>query len=163
MHGVEDDASIGALSAGMGRVIGAAREMLHVDGLGLLLMDESQRVRAVAADGPMSAALESAQEELGVGPGIDALSTGEPVAVTDLPAADCYGKLWCALEGTGVRAILSVPIRVSGRVTGNLNALDAEPHRWSAEEVTATRAFAEVVSTLLGLGSVMLTGPVAQE
>jgi GAF domain-containing protein len=159
MHGVENDASIGVLTAGMSRVIGAARQMLHVDGLGVLLVDESQHVRAVAADGPLSAALESAQEELGVGPGIDVLSTGQPVAVTDLPEVHRYGKLWCALEGTGVRAILSVPIRVSGRVTGNLSALDAEPHTWSAEELTAARAFADVVSTLLGLGSVMFTGP----
>lgn len=163
MGGVRSDASIGALSLGMSQVIGTVREMLHVDGVGVLLLDDDRQIRAVAAAGPMSAALESAQQELGIGPGVDVLLTGDPVAVSDLPAAARYAQLWGALEGTGVRSVLSVPIEVSGQVTGNLNALEAEPHVWSDAEVAAARAFADVVSTLLALGSLMFSGEAPRE
>ena len=148
--------SIGVIAEQMSHVVGAARVMLHVDGLGVLLVDDEAVARPVASAGSLAAAVETAQRDVEVGPGVDVLLTGRPVAVRDLPDESAYSTLWDAVEATGLRAVLSVPIQVRGEVAGNLNALDAQPHAWTDTEISAASAFADVVGTLLGVGSLML-------
>jgi GAF domain-containing protein len=140
----------------MGEVVRAAKDVLQVDGVGVLLLDDHARLRAVAATGPTSVALEEAQESLGLGPGIDTLRSGRPVAVPDLPSVGAYLPLARELAGRQVRAVLSLPIEVSGAIIGNLNALEGEPHLWAPDEIAAGQAFADLVATLLRLGSILV-------
>jgi len=130
-------------------VVGAAAELLGVDCVGVLLLDDLDRIRTVAASGPAAAALEAAQEHLQAGPGVDVLTEGRVLRVDDLAAAPGYGVLWSQLSGAGVRGVLSAPVVVRGEVVGNLNAVTAQRHHWSAAESLAAEAFASLIGQLL--------------
>ncbi len=134
------------------RVVAAADDVLGVDGVGVLLLDDRDAVRSVASSGPRGRALEMAQQELGVGPGVDTVRHGRTVVVTDL-ARGAYAALAERLFETPVRAVVSAPIRVRDRVVGNLNVLRAEPGEWSAGQVRAAEAFAELIGVLLRMSS----------
>src|SRR5689334_8403785 len=115
-------------------VIGAAEEILGADCVGVLLIDEDDRLRSVASSGPAAAALERAQQDLGVGPGIDTIRRSETVAVNDLLADGYYGLPAHVVSELGVRAVVSAPLWVNGAVAGNLNVMRFAAHEWSRDE-----------------------------
>src|SRR4051794_10746915 len=125
------------------RALSAAGDVLGVDRVGLMLLDEHEELVAVGASDAASGRLEDVQQRLRVGPGWDAMSTGQPVAVADLAAPlagqrdytvvwralqdadidDHIGSLTAASAGSCVRAVLAVPVRSHGEMVGNLNAI----------------------------------------
>jgi GAF domain-containing protein len=139
------------------RVMEVAKPVLRVDGVGLLLLDEDDRLSQVGASDAASAALERGQQELNVGPAIDCVRSATTVIVSDLAGHPDYATLWHWLtheEGTGpARAVLSAPVRVRGSVTGTLNALFRRPESWSGDQVQAVEAYANVIGVLLRLGA----------
>ena len=151
--GLTADALVGSLSEQLDAVVSAAAELLHVECVGLLLLDDADRVRCVAATGPAAEVLERAQERIAVGPGIDALGDRGIVAVTDLADEPRYAPLWREVAGHGVRAVLAAPIRLDDQVVGNLNALDPQPHPWSAAQQRSAETMAGIVGQLLGLAA----------
>jgi GAF domain-containing protein len=147
------DTVTGPLSSQLAVVVSAAAELLGADSVGLLLLDDTDRPRAVAATGRAAERLERAQEEVAVGPGVDALTDRATVAVADLAAEPRYGALWQEVAGQGIRAVLAAPIRLDGQVVGNLNALVPDPHNWSATERRSAEVLADIVGQLLGLAA----------
>jgi GAF domain-containing protein len=137
------------LLARLEEVVDAATVVLRVHSVGLILLDEDDRLRVAAATDDSAAALEAAQARHGVGPGIDCMRSGTNIAVADLWAADGYASLRPELGGTAMRAVLSSPIRVDGSVAGNFNALHPEPHEWTAAQIRANAAYADVVGLAL--------------
>jgi GAF domain-containing protein len=155
------------------RALSAAGAVLGVDRVGLMLLDEHDELVAVGASDAASGRLEHAQQRLGVGPGWDAMSTGQPVAVADLaaPLAEHrdYTVLWRALHDTDtddhsdgfigasaascVRAVLAVPVRSHGDMVGNLNAICEQVGPWTQRQIRATQAYADVIGTLLTLSA----------
>lgn len=134
----------------------AARDMIHVDGVGLMLLDEAGVLRVAGASLPAGLALERAQQTLDCGPGVDCVRTAGIVAVPDLAASDDYAPVWAELRKEGepaVRAVLSVPVLVGTIVAGTLNALRSRPHAWEDDSVRAAEAYAGVISALLRLGA----------
>jgi GAF domain-containing protein len=146
-----DDVPAVPLATRLASVVDDARRILDVESVGLLLLDDADRLRTVATTGPASAALEKAHERTGVGPGSDVLNTGRPLPVSDLGNHPGYEELWRMLAGAGVRAVLALPVRVGGEVVGNLNVVRPDAHAWSEQEVAAAGAFADIVGTLLEL------------
>lgn len=140
-----------ALTTRLAVVVSAAQDVLGVEAVGLLLLSDTSQLRTVASTGPASAALERAQEELGVGPGVDTLRTEATVVVADLRAEAAYAPLWHRIGAAGVRAVVAAPVSVDREVVGNLNGMRRQPHVWSADEVAAVEAFAGVIGTLLGM------------
>ena len=132
----------------LGTVVSAAAGLLGVDCVGVLLLDESDRVRTVAFTGPAAEALETAQERLQVGPGIDVQSLRRVVAVPDLAENPSYRLLWRQVAEAGVRGVLSAPVWVGHQVVGNLNAVTARVHEWSDAEQRAGEAYASLVGQL---------------
>ncbi|GAA5130139.1 hypothetical protein GCM10023320_51690 [Pseudonocardia adelaidensis] len=153
------------------RVLAAAGGVLGVDRVGLMLLDEHDRLQAVGASDPASGRLERGQQELGIGPAIDSVRRAEPVAVPDLAKGRAhpeYVPLWEWLQherrGSGsapvdaridvlVRSVLSVPVRARGRVLGSLNLVRSRPGAWSAEQLRAGHAYAAVIGVLLTLSA----------
>ncbi len=135
------------------QVVTAASDLLAADGVGVLLLDDDNAVRTVAATDLAAEALEQAQQQLSVGPGIDAMRSQRTVAVADLATHDAYRSVWQRLASDGVRAVLSAPIWVSGEVVGNLNAVRAAPHTWSDAQISGSEAFAGVIGRLLELSA----------
>ncbi|XVV08630.1 GAF domain-containing protein [Actinoplanes sp. CA-131856] len=136
-------------------VLTAARDMLHVDGVGLMLVNEAGELRVAGASIPAGLALERAQLRLGRGPAIDCVRGERTVAVPDLAAGDDYAPVWAELRtgGEAARAVLSVPVLVAGTVAGTLNALRLQPQTWETDSVRAAEAYAGVISVLLRLGA----------
>jgi len=135
------------------QVVDAATAVLRVRSVGVILLDEEDRMRVAAATDEVAAAVEEAQARHGVGPGIDAMRRGTTVAVPDLWAAEEYRTLQAELDATATRAVLSSPIRVEGSVVGNFNALDAEPHEWTPAQVRANAAYADVIGAALRISA----------
>lgn len=145
----EDEAA--SMASQLATVIAAARDVLGVDSVGLTLLDEWDRLRGVASSDPMAAALESAQARIGAGPGIDAISSGQTIAVDDLIEVEGYVELAQGVAATGIRAVLAAPVRVSDDVVGDLATIRTRRHRWSQSEIEATQTFAELIGELLSL------------
>jgi GAF domain-containing protein len=173
---VPEPTDVNALSRRLQQVVTTAGQVLDVDGVGLMLLDEHDNLRVVGASDPAGAALEEGQQQLGLGPGVDCVRSGQTVAVDDL-SAGAYPALWKVLRephlgsvgrvasdqeasapppGTQapvvVRAVLSVPVRVREQVVGTLNALRGEPLGWTAAHIRAVEAYAGIVAVLLRLG-----------
>lgn len=145
--------AVSTLGEQLSTVVTVAAELLQVESVGILLLDDADRVRCAAATGRAAEALERAQERIVVGPGIDALTGRDVVAVADLADEPRYEPLWQEIAGHGIRAVLAAPVRLDGQVVGNLNALDPEPHVWSGAPRRAAEACAAIVGQLLGLAA----------
>jgi transcriptional regulator with GAF, ATPase, and Fis domain len=141
------------MAAHLSAVVAAAVELLGADSVGILLLDEAGTLRAVASSTATAAALELAQQQLGIGPGHDATRRRGTVLVTDLAATPAYRPLLAELGQPAVRAVLSAPIWIDAEVVGNLNLIRTEAHSWTDSEVRAATAYAEVVGRLLGMGA----------
>jgi hypothetical protein len=137
----------------LGGVVEASVVVLGVDSVGLMVVDASNRPRVVGVVDDLARALERAQVELGLGPGIDTLNADRTVAVADLSDAPRYARLWAHVETSGVRAILSSPVRVGSVAVGNLNSMVRRPHAWTAQEIRANDAYASIVGVLLRTGA----------
>jgi GAF domain-containing protein len=143
----------------IGEVLSAASEVLGVRSVGLMLLDDADALRVVGVSDEIVAALEAAQQRLGVGPAIDSLRTSRTVAVDDLAESPRHRELWRWLRdgaqtpGAGVaRAVLSAVVRVRGEVVGTLNAMQTDPQRWSPDQARAVQAYADIIGVLLRLG-----------
>lgn len=145
--------SAAALTSRLAVVVSAAQDVLGVEAVGLLLLSDTGQLRTVATTGPASATLEKAQEDLGVGPGVDTVRTQATVVVADLRAEAAYAPLWERVDGAGLRAVVSAPVTVGRQVVGNLNGMRPQPHEWSSGEVSAVEAFAGVVGALLAMSA----------
>ncbi len=141
------------LSDGLKTLVGAAEQILDVDCVGVLLVDEDERLRTVASSRPVADELEQAQQQLGVGPGVDSVRTSATVAVDDLYGHDAYQPLAAAVASSGVRAVLSAPVWVNDMVAGNLNAFRFDAYQWTAADIKAAESYAGVVATMLQLSA----------
>jgi GAF domain-containing protein len=149
----DEMARIELAAARLDRVVQVVRDVLGVDSVGMLLLDEDERLRTVAATGDSATALEQAQERLGLGPGFDCSRDRTVVSVDDLATVPDYAPLWDAVGSSGVRAVLAVPVGVGTQHVGNLNSLHADAHAWSESEVRTAEAFAMLIADLLALSS----------
>jgi len=143
-----------ALAERLRSLVTTAVEVLGVDSVGLMLLGEDGGWASAASTDRPTATLEDVQAELCEGPGIDASRTGRVVAVADLEREVAYANLWRRVSEQGVRAVLACPVRVQGVVAGHLSCTRRAAHRWSAAEVQAAEAYAEVVGVALDLAVV---------
>jgi GAF domain-containing protein len=117
------------------RTLNALADVLGADGAALMLLDDQNRLRAVAGSDDDGRRLELLQEQIGAGPAIESLTRGVDVAVNDLYAARPFGFPGLAAGVSGVRAVLSVPLRVEEQLIGTLNFYDRISHEWQPAKV----------------------------
>lgn len=94
---------------------------LGVDGASISVETARSDERATAGtSNPVASLLEELQFDLGVGPCFDAVSTGAPVLVEDIRAAQetRWPALTPALAEQGVRALWAVPLRIGAHTVG---------------------------------------------
>lgn len=144
-HFAED--LVGQLEA----VVGAAMEVLHVDAVGVMVVDEKNSLRTVASSGPAALEFQLAQSRLGEGPAADAMRATRPIAVESLREVSGYQPLRDLLADQRIEGVLSAPISAGGTLIGNLNAMTFSRHAWSAAELQAVATYADVLGTLLQL------------
>jgi GAF domain-containing protein len=130
-------------------VTAACVELFDISGSGIMIADEQNITRYVAASNSVSRALEVAESQTGQGPCTTAFVTNEIVASTDITSDDRWPDLASALTASGVHAMLGVPVRLGGVPVGTLDVYRDRPQAWSDRERTAVSRYAEVVEATL--------------
>lgn len=107
----------------------AAADLLVASGVGILVMAGEGVPGATYASNPLAETLEELQFTLGVGPRVDAYTSGVPIIETDLliaPAARWLSFCGPAVEA-GARGVFSFPLQVGAVRLGALTVYQAEP------------------------------------
>lgn len=113
------------------RTVERARDMLDGDSAFLLLAtDDETELEVRASTGLPSARQRFARVPVEAGPGRYG-SARMPAVHEDLQAVPGAVPL---LSGTGMRSVVTVPLKVEGRLTGSLGVAAEAPNRYSNEE-----------------------------
>ncbi|GAA2331013.1 SpoIIE family protein phosphatase [Streptomyces kunmingensis] len=113
------------------RTVERARDMLDADSAFLLLAtDDETELEVRASTGLPSARQRFARVPVEVGPGRYG-SARMPAVHEDLDQVPGAVPL---LSGTGMRSVVTVPLKVEGRLTGSLGVAAEAPDRYSNEE-----------------------------
>jgi signal transduction protein with GAF and PtsI domain len=131
------------------QLVTMTKQLLSVDGVGLMLVDAEGALRWAAASDQQAEQLEQAQEELAQGPCTDAFWQRAPVPVRDVSGEGAQ-EIASALLGASFRAALSVPVELAGGPIGTLDAYARGERAWNESEVSALQACGGVVANLLG-------------
>jgi len=136
--------------AALEQVLDACVTLFAVDGAGILVADEQDVLRYVAAsDGP-GRLLEQSEAAAGQGPCTEAFVSGTVVTSADVTVeTDRWPVLAEAMSEQPVRAVLGTPVRVGGVPVGTLDVYRQYSHEWDDSEVAALGLYAEVVATTL--------------
>ena len=107
----------------------ACEDLFGVTGWGIMIADEQNITRYVAASDGSGRVLEMAESETGEGPCTDAFVLGMPVVATDLmDRRRDWPDLARALAGHDVRAVLGIPLRLGAITVGTLDVYMNRPH-----------------------------------
>src|ERR687898_705873 len=139
----------GNLLAALHEVTEACVDLFGVSGSGIMLADEQNIPRYVAAsDGP-GRMLEIVESETGQGPCTEAFVNNAEVASTDVTAEPRWPDLARALGPHGVRAILGLPVRLGAVTVGTLDVFYNRPHVWQDDECQALGRYRDVIESTL--------------
>ena len=130
-------------------IITACVELFDISGSGIMVADEQNITRYVAASNSASRALEIAESRTGQGPCTTAFVTNQVVASDDLIADGRWPDLAADMTSSGVRAILGIPVVFGGVPVGTLDVYRDRPQEWTDRERTAVSRYAAVVGATL--------------
>ena len=140
----------GNLRAALHEVTQACVDLFGVAGSGIMLADEQNISRYVAAsDGP-GRILEILESDTGQGPCTEAFVLGHPITVEDLPTESRWPELAAAIKPHPVHAVLGVPVRLGGITVGTLDVYKDHPSEWDESERAALTRFSSIVGMILG-------------
>jgi len=127
----------------------ACVDLFDIRGSGIMVADQQNVTRYVAAsDGP-GRALEIAESTTGQGPCTTAFVLNDVVASDDLTADERWPELAEAMSSSGVRSILGVPVRLGGVPIGTLDVYRDWVQPWSERERAGLARYADVVEATL--------------
>jgi GAF domain-containing protein len=132
------------------QVLDATRELFGSSGAGLMMLDDGSALCAVAATDAGGRMLEERQEQVGHGPCVDAVVLDRVTRTRDLAAEERWPELIPELPQAGVRAVLGVPVRLSGVAVGALNVYRDQPHDWDTSEISALGSYSTLIAGVLG-------------
>ncbi|GAA4228226.1 GAF and ANTAR domain-containing protein [Actinomadura meridiana] len=122
-------------------------QLLEVDQAGLVLADQTGRLRLVAASSEQTRLLEVFQLERDEGPCLECYSTGRPVVAADLAAArDRWPAFTEVALRRGFAAVHSLPMRLRDQVIGALNLFQAEPGALDTDSAALGQGFADIAT-----------------
>ena len=135
----------GSVVSALHQVLDACVHLFDVGGAGILVADEQDMLRYVAAtDGP-GRILETTETEAGEGPCTEAFVTAGVITTSDVTAeSDRWPTLARVLADQPVRAVMGIPVRMGGVPIGTLDVYQEHAHDWDESEVAALERYAEV-------------------
>ena len=139
----------GNLLAALHEVTEACVELFGVSGSGIMLADEQNVSRYVAASNGPGRMLETLESETGSGPCTEAFVFGHAITVTDLATDSRWPALAAAMAPHHVHAVLGVPVRLGGVIVGTLDVYKDHPADWDESERAALTRFSNIVGMLL--------------
>lgn len=144
------------LRFGQMQVQDAFREIVHtthsmfaVDGAGLMLADDEQHLRSVAASDDRFAHLEDLQIRFQEGPCIAAFDDKELVGAEDLTQDERWPRFSQAAVARKVRAVLASPLPYNQHAVGVVAVLSETRRPWSPEGELALLAFTDLAALLI--------------
>jgi len=137
------------LATALSSVVDSLRQVFSVTGAGLMLVDAESQLHYVAATDTAAETLERVQEDVGVGPCIDAFLTGSETSTVDILVDARYSAIAEAVTAVGIRAVLGVPVRLGAVAVGSLNVYCHEPYDWDDSEREAIQRYAALLASLL--------------
>lgn len=140
-----DNGVVSALSA----VTVACVELFGVTGSGVMIADEQDVTRYVAASNGPGRFLEQAESSSGQGACTEAFVENRVVASRDVCTDPRWPALAAAMSGHGVHAVLGVPVRLGAIPVGTLDVYRDHPHDWDDSERRALGRYGDVVETTL--------------
>ena len=130
-------------------VVSACVDLFGVSGSGLMLADDTNVLRYVAAsDGP-GRQLEILEAEHGEGPCTDTFVNNEPTFTSDLDDDDRWPHITAAVVPLGVRAVMGVPVRLGGVPVGSLDVYLDKAHVWDSSERRALIRYSDIIEATL--------------
>jgi GAF domain-containing protein len=147
---------LGKLRFGEMRVEDAIAEVVHtthtmfgVDGAGLMLVDDEQHLRKVAASDDRFGHLEDLQIRYQEGPCIDAFDSQELISAEDLGTEPRWPKFSAAAVARQVRAVLASPLPYNQAAVGVVAVLSEQRRPWSPEGELALLAFTDLAALFI--------------
>jgi len=148
--------ALGKLRFGEMRVEDAISEVVHtthamfdVDGAGLMLIDDEQRLRQIAASDDRFRHLEDLQIQHQEGPCIDAFENKELISAGDLVSDPRWPTFSEAAVAREVRAVLASPLPYNQDAVGVVAVLSEQRRPWSAEGELALLAFTDLAALFI--------------
>ncbi len=130
-------------------VVDGCVAIFGVTGGGIMIADEQNITRYVAASDERGRILEVAESETGQGPCTEAFVTNDTVASTDLPSDPRWPELAAIVAPHHIHAVLGAPVRLAGITVGTIDMYRDHPHAWDETEQAAISRYSEVVGTTL--------------
>lgn len=137
------------LHEGLHALTVTAAAALDVDGAGITLHMPSGDTEYVTATDPVSLQVEEQQDALKQGACIDAIHSGEVVAVGDLANESRWPEYRPAVLEAGFHAVAGVPIPFQGRNLGAINLYANSSRAWTTDEFDAARLLAGLAAGYL--------------
>lgn len=140
----------GSVVSAIEAVLNSCVDLFGVGGAGVLIADEQDMLRYVAASDEPGRILEKTEASAGEGPCTEAYVTAQVITTRDVAAeAQRWPVLSASMSGQPVRAVLGTPVRLGGVPVGTLDVYMDTPHDWDESEISALGRFAEVIATTL--------------
>lgn len=149
LAGLRDRVSRALLPGALHDAIDTTRALFSATGAGVMMVDESTVLCAVAATDEPARILEERQEQVGRGPCVEALTFDRTILVQDMTTDPRWPELAQDMAEVGVRAVLGVPIRLGGLPVGSLNVYSSQPGEWNHSQVAALEAYGGLLDGLL--------------
>ncbi|MDR7276854.1 GAF and ANTAR domain-containing protein [Catenuloplanes atrovinosus] len=137
------------LGDAVSEAVDAVVALFRVRGSGLMIADEENTLRYVAASNGASRAMEEVQSETGEGPCVSAFVTNELVRAVDMRDEPRWPKVRDEFLAHDVVAVLGVPVRLGQVPVGTLDIFHAEPHAWDDSEMAALTRYSDVIGATL--------------
>ena len=127
----------------------ACVDLFRVTGSGIMIADEQNITRYVAAsDGP-GRFMEEAESRTGQGVCAQAFVDNRVVDSRDVCVDPRWPKLATVMAGRGVHAVLGIPVRLGAIPVGTLDVYRDHSHDWDESERRALVRYGDVVATTL--------------
>ncbi len=137
------------LEQALRQLVSACVGLFGYSGCGVMLADERGELRYAVANDETSQLLEDAQIATGQGPCVDTFVRDTLIASDDLRADPRWPDVTARLTGKRVRAVIGVPVRLSGVTVGSLDVFHDRQHRWDDSERHALTRYAEIGGAML--------------
>ena len=124
-------------------------EVLGVDGAGVMVEDENEQLRFVAASDDVIRHIEALQIELGEGPCLAAYKSGETVIVPDLRTDDRFPHFAPRAVDVGMVSMQSFALVAHDECVGALNMYSADATAIEEDAVEAGRVLADVTTAYI--------------
>jgi GAF domain-containing protein len=122
---------------------------LDARGAGVSVADKSEELRFLTATSQTIVAIEEVQEKYQEGPCVEAFSSQEPKAISDLEDETEWEPYRARAKEIGLRSVVGYPLSYDGRRLGALNLYDDKPREWTEEELEDIGVFSDMATAYL--------------